>query len=117
MTEAELRASLIAEGMPVAALDAAESSSWGNGAGDRYAAHDHGYDKVLLVLAGSIIFELPAAGRTPTVTAGQRLDLPAGTRHAAVVGPDGVRCLELHLPAGSLATRRQASETDSGPGS
>jgi len=33
---------------------------------------------------------------------GDRLDLPARTLHAADVGPDGVRCLEAHLPAGSL---------------
>ena len=34
---------------------------------------------------------------------GDRLDLPAGTRHDALVGPTGVTCLEAHLPAGSLA--------------
>jgi hypothetical protein len=28
--------------------------------------------------------------------AGDRLDLPAGTPHAAVVGPQGVTCLEAH---------------------
>jgi hypothetical protein len=33
---------------------------------------------------------------------GDRLDLPAGTRHDALVGPTGVTCLEAHLPAGSL---------------
>ena len=33
---------------------------------------------------------------------GDRLDLPAGTRHDALVGPTGVTCLEAHMPAGSL---------------
>jgi hypothetical protein len=34
--------------------------------------------------------------------AGDRLDLPARTRHDARVGEHGVTCLEAHLPAGSL---------------
>ena len=34
---------------------------------------------------------------------GDRLELPAGTSHDAVVGPSGVECLEAHRPAGSLA--------------
>jgi hypothetical protein len=33
---------------------------------------------------------------------GDRLDLPAGVDHDAVVGPAGVTCLEAHLPAGQL---------------
>ena len=39
------------------------------------------------------------------LAAGERLDLPAGTTHAASVGATGVTCLEAHLPAGSLAPR------------
>ncbi len=43
---------------------------------------------------------------------GDRLDLPAGTSHDAVVGPDGVSCLEAHLPAGTLAAvARRAAGT------
>ena len=43
---------------------------------------------------------------------GDRLDLPAGTRHDAVVGRDGVTCLEAHAPAGSLEElRRRAAGT------
>ena len=105
MTEAELRRALIAEGVSPVAVEAAASATWGNAAGERYAAHRHGYDKVLLALAGSISFDLPEAARLARLTRGQRLDLPAGTLHAAVVGPAGVRCLEVHLPGGSLAAR------------
>jgi hypothetical protein len=36
------------------------------------------------------------------LAAGERLELPAGTRHGATVGAAGVTCLEAHLPAGSL---------------
>ena len=36
------------------------------------------------------------------LAAGDRLELPAGTAHDAIVGPNGVVCLEAHLPAGTL---------------
>jgi hypothetical protein len=36
--------------------------------------------------------------------AGDRLELPARTLHAAIVGPEGVDCLEAHVSAGSLTT-------------
>ena len=36
-------------------------SSWSNGPGERYAPHDHGYDKVIVVERGSIAFGLPAS--------------------------------------------------------
>ncbi len=77
--------------------------AWANGPGDRYAAHEHAYDKVIVVTAGSIVFGLPASGEQVALAAGDRLELPAGTSHDASVGPDGVSCLEAHLPAGSLA--------------
>lgn len=66
--------------------------AWSNAPHDRYPAHAHGYDKVLYCVAGSIVFQTP--GGDFELTAGDRLDLPAGTRHSATVGPDGVRCLE-----------------------
>lgn len=75
---------------------------WSNGPGDRYAAHEHGYDKVIVVESGSIVFGLPDEGMDVELRAGDRLDLPAHTRHDADVGPQGVACLEAHLPAGSL---------------
>lgn len=79
---------------------------WGNAPGDRYAAHSHDYDKVLVATAGSIAFHLAEPGdvaREVELKEGERLELPAQTQHAATVGPDGVSCLEAHLPAGSLA--------------
>ena len=79
-----------------------EAGAWSNGAGDRYAAHAHGYDKVLACERGSIRFGLPDRREAVDLAAGDRLDLPAGTRHDAVVGPDGVTCLEAHVPSGSL---------------
>lgn len=95
-----------------------DPSAWSNGPGDRFAAHEHDYDKVIAVKRGSIRFGLPDDGRSLELATGDRLELPAGTRHDALVGPDGVTCFEAHLPAGSLTvpTHRSASawqdETD-----
>ena len=79
-------------------------SAWSNGPGDRYGAHKHGYDKVIVVESGSIAFGLPERGETMNLAAGDRLELPTATRHDAIVGPMGVTCLEAHLPAGRLAS-------------
>lgn len=86
--------------------------AWSNGPGDRYGAHDHDYDKVIVVESGSIRFGLPDSGSAIELDVGDRLELPADTRHDAVVGPAGVSCLEAHLPAGSLdaVARRVAGE-------
>lgn len=75
---------------------------WSNGPGDRYGAHEHGYDKLIVVERGSIRFGLPATASSLELATGDRLELPAGTRHDAVVGPRGVACLEAHLRSGSL---------------
>ena len=87
-----LRARLINEGL--------EPGAWSNGPGDRHAAHEHGYDKVIVVAAGSIQFGLDE--RPLDLSEGDRLELLAGTVHEALVGRSGVTCFEAHLPAGSL---------------
>lgn len=69
---------------------------WSNGPGDVYPAHSHHYNKVIYVVRGSIAFGLPAAGERLTLHAGDRLDLPTGVMHDAVVGDGGVLCLEAH---------------------
>jgi quercetin dioxygenase-like cupin family protein len=87
-------------------------SAWSNGPGDHYGAHDHEYDKVIVVESGSITFGLVDRGESVELATGDRLDLPAGTRHDALVGATGVTCLEAHLPAGAFhaVTRRVAGE-------
>lgn len=95
MGHANLAARLAGEGL--------RPTSWANDPGDVYAPHAHGFDKVLVCAAGSITFGLPARGENVVLRAGDRLELPAGTEHDAVVGPEGVTCLEAHLPAASLA--------------
>jgi len=70
---------------------------WTSGPEDVYAGHTHGYHKVLYVVKGSIKFDLPTRHRMFTLNSGDRLDLPGGIRHSAVVGPDGVTCMEAHI--------------------
>lgn len=98
----ELDARLRAEGLAAA--------PWSNGPGDRYPVHEHGYDKVIACASGSIAFGLPDRSTTVELEPGDRLELPAGTRHDARVGGNGVTCLEAHLPAGTFAepARRSA---------
>ena len=89
-----------------------DPGSWSNGPGDTYAAHEHDYDKVIVVKSGSIRFGLPATAEAIDLAAGDRLELPAGTVHDAIVGGHGVTCLEAHLPSGTLERpqRRRAGE-------
>jgi len=66
--------------------------AWSNGPGDRYAEHTHPYEKVLYCVEGSIAFTL--RDRDIRLQPGDRMVLPAGTSHAAVVGPQGCTCIE-----------------------
>jgi mannose-6-phosphate isomerase-like protein (cupin superfamily) len=70
--------------------------AWSNAPGDAYAAHEHPYTKLLICAEGSITF-LVGPDETPVeIAAGEGFVLPAGTRHAAQVGPAGCTCLEGH---------------------
>ena len=104
MTRDEIEARLASEGLT--------ASAWSNGPGDRYPGHDHSYDKVLVVAEGAITFGLSGLGRDVALGVGDRLDLPAGTAHDAVVSRAGVTCLEAHAPRGTLrAVERHAAGT------
>ncbi len=93
-TETAIRQLLTKEGLT--------PHSWSNGPHDTYAAHSHTYNKVIYVVEGSITFGLTAKSpegdenRKLTLNPGDRLDLPAGVVHSALVGPQGVTCLEAH---------------------
>lgn len=73
-------------------------STWSNGPGDAYAAHEHGYAKLLICAEGSITFLVGPDAEPLELAAGEGFVLPAGTRHAARVGPNGCTCLEGHRP-------------------
>ena len=73
---------------------------WSNQPGARYAVHTHPYRKILYVASGSITF-IPEGQAAIELGAGDRLELPAGKPHAALVGDQGVVCWEgqaIHPP-------------------
>jgi len=70
--------------------------SWSNGPGDRYAAHSHSFEKVLYCVDGSITFVLESEGKRLQLEPGDRMVLPAGTVHSAIVGAAGCTCIEGH---------------------
>ena len=70
--------------------------SWSNGPGDRYAAHSHSFEKVLYCVEGSITFVLENGEKRLQLEPGDRMVLPAGTVHSAIVGATGCTCIEGH---------------------
>ncbi len=75
--------------------------AWSNGPGDVYARHTHPYEKILYCVAGSITFMLP--DREIHLEPGDRMVLPPGTVHGAVVGSKGCTCIEGR--GGTMAPR------------
>jgi quercetin dioxygenase-like cupin family protein len=65
-----------------------------NAPGDRYGWHEHTQHKILFCAEGSITFHTRHADHL--LRAGDRLDLPPRTSHAATVHDDGVVCIEAH---------------------
>jgi mannose-6-phosphate isomerase-like protein (cupin superfamily) len=72
---------------------------WSNGPAFQYAVHSHPYRKILYVERGSITFT-PTGRDAIALSAGDRLELPAGTPHGAIVGPEGVVCWEGQAKGG-----------------
>ena len=87
-TESEVRRLLNEQGL--------SAYRWSNAPGDLYTAHSHPFHKIIYILQGSITFILPEANEKVLLASGDRLDLPAGMVHEAVVGQQGVICLEAH---------------------
>ena len=87
-TEEDLKKLIASEGVQL--------YRWSNGPGDTYYAHTHTYHKIIYVVDGSITFNLVEQGKKVELNIGDRMDLPAGIVHAAIVGDLGVVCLEGH---------------------
>ena len=81
--ETTLRAMLEAEGF--------SSFCWSDTPNAHYDEHEHDRDESIWLLAGSIRFG--ADGRELALAPGDRLMLPAGTRHTADAGPEGATYL------------------------
>ena len=87
-TKAGLRSLLQAEGL--------DFYAWSNAPYEIHPPHTHDFGKVLCCVRGSITFQFVEPGTWYKLSPGDRLDLPAGTVHAADVGEDGVLCYEAH---------------------
>lgn len=88
------------ESVAVAQLETENLShyKWSNGPHVQYAVHTHSYHKVIYCIQGDIVFTLPNSESEIALYKGDRLDLPAHTPHGAIVGANGVTCLEGHRP-------------------
>jgi quercetin dioxygenase-like cupin family protein len=87
-SEADLRSLLNEQGL--------SGYRWANSPGDIYGAHSHPFHKIIYVVQGSISFILLEEDEQVALNAGDRLDLPMEMIHKAVVGQQGVICLEAH---------------------
>jgi quercetin dioxygenase-like cupin family protein len=85
-TEADLYQQLVNEGL--------DPYKWSSDPQGVFPAHDHPYEKVIMIVSGSITFGFPIEGEPTTLFPGDRLDLPPHVMHNAVAGKNGVVCLE-----------------------
>jgi len=83
LDEGTLRARLAADGF--------DAWSWTDQPGATYAPHRHENDESLWVITGEIAFVID--GNRYRLAPGDRLQLPAGTVHAAEAGPEGATYL------------------------
>ncbi len=95
--------------------------TWANGPDAVYSWHAHGSAKVLYCLEGSVTFH-GRDGSAVDLAPGDRLEIDAGTHHAATVGPGGVRCVEVfrradgHDDAGAGEAPAKPDPTDGSEG-
>jgi quercetin dioxygenase-like cupin family protein len=71
-----------------------DATRWSSPSGTAYEEHAHAYRKMLYCIGGTITFSLPDEGRDVCLAPGDRLTLPPGVRHCAMVGEGGVTCIE-----------------------
>jgi mannose-6-phosphate isomerase-like protein (cupin superfamily) len=72
---------------------------WSSASGDVYESHSHPYHKVLYCLQGFITFTLDETGEQFELHRGDRLDIDPDTAHSAIVGLQGVYCIEAARPS------------------
>lgn len=81
---------------------------WMNMPNHRYAVRSHNYHKVMYVIDGNVEVTLPDSNQRITLQAGDRIDIPKGTRHGTIIGRSGAKCVEA-----SVKTRRRRQRTSS----
>ncbi len=68
--------------------------AWENKPNHRYAIRSHGYSKVMYVIEGVIEITLADSNERVKLRAGDRIEIPAGTRHSTIIGSSGAKCVE-----------------------
>lgn len=67
---------------------------WDNTPNYRYAVRTHGYHKIMYVVEGNIEVTLPDSNQRVRLRSGDRVEIPAGVRHGAIIGSSGAKCVE-----------------------
>jgi quercetin dioxygenase-like cupin family protein len=67
---------------------------WDDTPNHRYAVRSHGYNKVVYVIEGSLEITLPDSNQMVRLRPGDKIEIPAGVRHGAIVGSAGAKCVE-----------------------
>ncbi len=67
---------------------------WENTPNYRYAVRCHGYKKIMYVVQGVLEVTLPDSNERVKLRAGDRIEIPAGVRHGAIIGSTGAKCVE-----------------------
>jgi quercetin dioxygenase-like cupin family protein len=70
-----------------------QALKWSSEPGQVYLAHAHIYPELLWVLRGSVTVVLAASRRMLELGPGDRIEMPPGTMHALLAGPDGAEYL------------------------
>jgi quercetin dioxygenase-like cupin family protein len=68
--------------------------TWENRPNYRYAVRSHGYAKIMHVVDGIMEVSLPDSNQRVKLRAGDRIEIPAGIRHGAIIGSSGAKCIE-----------------------
>jgi quercetin dioxygenase-like cupin family protein len=71
---------------------------WRNNPNQRYAVRSHGYHRILYVIDGTLELTFPDSNQRIVLRSGDRTEIPAGTRHGAIVGNTGAQCVEASVP-------------------
>lgn len=79
MNNQDLKNKLTSEGFPIV-------YEWTDAPDTVYDDHAHQGRVVFYVTRGSVTFD---GGITQTVSAGERINVPVGVHHTAIVGPEG----------------------------
>ena len=67
---------------------------WENTPNYRYAIRSHGYAKVMYVIEGTMEVSLPDSNQRVRLRSGDRIEIPPGIRHSAIIGSAGAKCVE-----------------------